>query len=210
MTTINDQMLTDGAQPCVADPRMWDATPLLGEANPQSRLRTAARACRHCPLLAACHDWAGTDDGHEAAQWMVVAGRVPPPRGRPRRARPRVRQAPAPEVVGDPCAVDGCRRTVHARQLCSPHYRRWCATGDVQADVPIRGDVPRRDVVAIVDQMLADGEPVTTIAADLAMAVQSIRTAYQRAGQPMPDAVRDAVNAEYRARRTRIRQRAVS
>lgn len=36
------------------------------------------------------------------------------------------------------CSVEGCGRPVQARGWCAAHYKRWQATGDVQADRPIQ------------------------------------------------------------------------
>lgn len=36
------------------------------------------------------------------------------------------------------CSVEGCERPVLARELCSPHYERWRAKGDVLAHIPLR------------------------------------------------------------------------
>jgi hypothetical protein len=35
------------------------------------------------------------------------------------------------------CSVDGCDRSIYAKQLCSPHYRRRLATGDAQPHQPL-------------------------------------------------------------------------
>jgi 5-methylcytosine-specific restriction endonuclease McrA len=36
------------------------------------------------------------------------------------------------------CSVAGCERPRRKRHWCQGHYRRWRATGDVQADVPFK------------------------------------------------------------------------
>lgn len=45
------------------------------------RHRRAAALCNECPALTECHRWAQT----ERQSASVLAGRVPPPRGRPGR-----------------------------------------------------------------------------------------------------------------------------
>ena len=35
------------------------------------------------------------------------------------------------------CSVPGCARPARCRMLCNANYKRWCASGDVQADVPV-------------------------------------------------------------------------
>ncbi|MGW0136226.1 HNH endonuclease [Streptomyces sp. NPDC003299] len=35
------------------------------------------------------------------------------------------------------CTVPGCGRQHEARGWCKPHHKRWLATGDVRADLPI-------------------------------------------------------------------------
>lgn len=51
---------------------------------------------------------------------------------------------PLPPVkVRAACAVESCGRPSEARGWCQGHHVRWKKTGDVQADIPIRGRVPR-------------------------------------------------------------------
>jgi hypothetical protein len=38
------------------------------------------------------------------------------------------------------CAVDGCDRGAKSRGWCHAHYQRWLRHGDVQAELPLRGD----------------------------------------------------------------------
>lgn len=35
------------------------------------------------------------------------------------------------------CAVPGCTKTAHSRDLCGSHYQRQRVTGDVRADIPL-------------------------------------------------------------------------
>lgn len=54
------------------------------------RHRRAAALCKDCPALAECHRWSQT----ERHQVGVIAGRIPPPRGRPGRTNKGDRNAP--------------------------------------------------------------------------------------------------------------------
>jgi hypothetical protein len=48
--------------------------------------------------------------------------------------------APFRQQYGPQCAVPACERKTYVRGWCRSHYQRWWKTGDVQADLPLRGD----------------------------------------------------------------------
>lgn len=89
------------------------------------------------------------------------------------------------------CSVLGCERDMLAKDLCTAHYNRVRATGDVQADKPLRpprggGYSSRRltdDERASIRHRYAVGEKIAHIARDLGVAHGTVKRVIDAAGE---------------------------
>lgn len=152
--------------PCTANPRMWDGwhpDDTTVEAR-SDRLARAQAACRTCPALAHCTDWAATIP--DPQRTLVTAGRPPA------------------EPSGRRCSVVGCGRRHQARGYCGPHLSRVRKHGDPQAHIPIGN---RHTTIARAEEALARGLTPLQATADLGLTGSAVRSAYYRSHRAVPD-----------------------
>jgi hypothetical protein len=95
--------------------------------------------------LESCERWRvgwGSGSGRSRRDFYREFGKLVRPRTRYERAgaRPTKEESTMRDSI---CKIEHCKRKVHARQLCAPHYLRWRRCGDVFATVPIGAHRPR-------------------------------------------------------------------